>query len=74
MTLIDDAKHVLLRAWSVRWLLVANVLGVLPDLVSGIDAYVEPKTMVRILLIVNVCAMVSRFIKQENIPKGSGDA
>lgn len=71
MKIIDEWRHVLLKAWSVRWLLLANVLGALPELVSGLDQYLTPQAMVRLMLIVNIGALVSRFIKQDNIKPGA---
>lgn len=71
MTLIDDAKHVLFKAWSVRWILIANALGMAPSLVDGLDAYVSPHTMLLLMMLANCAALVSRFIKQDNIKPGA---
>jgi hypothetical protein len=73
MKLIDDAKEVLLKAWSVRWILVANALGAAPSLVDGLDSYVSAHTMLKVMILANFAALASRFIKQDNIG-GAGDA
>lgn len=67
MTLIDDAKEVLLKAWSVRWLLIANLLGMLPMLVDGMADYLSPRSALLLMLLANIAALVSRFIKQDNL-------
>jgi hypothetical protein len=68
MTLIDNWRHVLLKAWSVRWILVGNVLGALPLMIDGLDGVVSPRAYAGLVLAANVGALVSRFIKQDNIP------
>lgn len=72
MKLIDNAKHVFLRAWSVRWMLLANLLGAIPILIDGLEAYVSPKSFVKLMIAANVAALIARFIKQD-IP-GAKDA
>jgi hypothetical protein len=72
MRLIDNAKQVLLKAWSVRWILIANALGAAPALVDGLDDYVSPHTTMKLMLLTNIAALVSRFIKQDSV-SGPGD-
>ena len=72
MKLIDNWKQVLAKAWSVRWLLVANLLGAAPVLAEGLDEYVSPRSMLLVMLIANIAALVSRFIKQDLDKDGAG--
>jgi hypothetical protein len=66
--LIENWKHVLLKAWSVRWIVIANVLGAAPLAVDGLADAMSPRAYASIVLLANIAALVSRFIKQDNIP------
>lgn len=68
MKLIDDWKRVLLEAWSVRWIVLANLLGAAPMLIDGLDGQVKPRTLAVLVLLANVAALISRFIKQPEKP------
>lgn len=67
MTIIENWDHVLLKAWSVRWLLIGNLLGVLPMLFDGLASYVTPQQALVLTLISNMAALAARFIKQDNL-------
>lgn len=74
MTLIDNWQHVLLKAWSVRWIVIANVLGAAPLLIDGLSDVVSPRSYALLVLMANCAALVARFIKQDNIPAGKASA
>jgi hypothetical protein len=74
MKLIDDARRVLFKAWSVRWLLISNALGAAPALVEGLDDFISPRAALKLMLVANVAALVSRFIKQDVKADGSKPA
>jgi hypothetical protein len=65
MKLIDNWKAVLLKGWSIRWILLANVLGAMPMLIAGLDDYVSPHLMLRLMLAANCAAIIARFINQD---------
>jgi hypothetical protein len=65
--MIEEWKEVLLKAWSVRWIVFANALGAAPSLVDNLDAYVDPHTMIKVMMVANFLALMSRFMKQSNM-------
>lgn len=72
MKLIDDWRAVASKAWSVRWLLVANALAAAPMLTEGLDGVVSPRTFLLLTMLANMAALVSRFLKQGDAPEKPG--
>ena len=66
--LIEDWRRVATKAWSVRWLVLANALALAPEFVGGLNGVVDDRTMVRLVLVANIAALVSRFLKQPEKP------
>lgn len=65
MTLIEDWRHVLARAWSVRWIAASALLAAFPAFVDSVAVYVSPQTALKLTLAANVAALLARFIKQD---------
>lgn len=70
MQLIEDAKKVLLQAWSVRLSALAAVAGALAqfqDQLPAIQPYLPSKYLGAISITCAVAATAARLIKQESM-------
>lgn len=70
MTLIDDAKQVLLKAWSVRLALLAAAFSAAEVALPFFAPFLPPKTMAVMALLASAGAAVARVVAQ---PKMQND-
>lgn len=68
--LIDDWRDVAAKAWSVRWIVLGNLLALAPMLADGLDGVISDRAMLKVVLVTNIAALIGRFLKQP----GKGDA
>lgn len=64
MTLIDDAKQVLLKAWSVRLALLAAMFSAAEVALPFFAPFLPPKTMAVMALISSAGAAIARVVAQ----------
>lgn len=73
MTLIDNAREVLLKAWSVRLAALATVfslLDLLNQLLPFLTGVLPDKTLTAAAAVCGAATVVARFLKQQNmLPK-----
>lgn len=63
---VDDWKAVLKHAWSVRLMLLSSVLsGLSAALMFGGFLPIPPLALFILILVVNVAAVVARFVAQK---------
>ena len=74
MTLIDNAKEVLLKAWSVRLAALSamfSALDLLNQLLPFLTGVLPDKTLTAAAAVCGAGAVVSRFLKQQNMIPGA---
>lgn len=64
MTLIDDAKNVLLKAWSVRLALLGAAFSAAEVALPFFDPFFPPRTMAVLALIASAGAAIARVVAQ----------
>ena len=73
MTLIDNARDVLLKAWSVRLAALSalfSALDLINQLLPFLTGALPAKTLTVLAAFCGAAAVVSRFLKQQNmLPK-----
>ena len=70
MELIDNAKDVLLKAWSVRLALLSAVLSALEVALPFFTTFIPPHTMAILAVCTSAGAAVARIVAQPNsLPK-----
>ena len=73
MTLIDNAREVLLKAWSVRLAALSalfSALDLLNQLLPFLSGALPSKTLTVAAAVCGAAAVVARFLKQQNmLPK-----
>ena len=70
MTLIDDAKTVLLKAWSVRLALLGAVFSAAEVALPFFTPFVPPRTMAVLALLSSAGAALARVVAQPvSLPK-----
>lgn len=70
MELIQDAKDVLLRAWSVRLALLSAALSTLEVALPFFTTLIPPNTMAILAVCTSAGAAVARIVAQPNsLPK-----
>lgn len=70
MELIEDAKQVLLRAWSVRLALLSAALSALEVALPFFTTFIPPNTMAILAVCTSAGAAVARIVAQPNsLPK-----
>jgi len=70
MTLIDDAKNVLLKAWSVRLALLGAMFSAAEVALPFFDPFFPPRTMAVLALLASAGAAVARVVAQPvSLPK-----
>ena len=74
MTLIDNAKDVLLKAWSVRLAALSalfSALDLLNQLLPFLTSALPNKTLTTAAAFCGAGAVVARFLKQQNMIPGA---
>lgn len=70
MTLIDNAKEVLLKAWSVRLALLSAVLSAAEVALPFFTTFIPPNTMAILAVLTSAGAAIARLVAQpESLPK-----
>lgn len=70
MELIKDAKQVLLKAWSVRFILLAGALSGIEVVLPGLAEHFPPKTFAILTGLCTFAALVARVVAQPvSMPK-----
>lgn len=70
MELIEDAKQVLLKAWSVRLALLSAALSALEVALPFFTTFIPPNTMAILAVCTSAGAAVARIVAQPNsLPK-----
>lgn len=69
MKLIEDAKTVLLKAWSIRLALLAAVFSAAEVALPFFAPFVPPKTMAVLALIASAGAAIARVVAQPTLHK-----
>ena len=70
MTLIDDAKTVLLKAWSIRLALLGACFSAAEVALPFFTDFVPPRTMAALAIFASAGAAVSRLVAQPvSLPK-----
>ena len=64
MKLIDDARHVAMRAWSVRLALLSAAFGALELALPYLGAYLPPKLMAVLAVVTGIGSAVARLVDQ----------
>lgn len=64
MILIEDAKNVLLKAWSVRFILLAGALSGLEVVLPQLSAYFPAKTFTILSGLCTFAALIARVVAQ----------
>lgn len=74
MTLIDNARDVLLKAWSIRFILLAGALSGIEAILPELSAYFPPRTFTILSALCTAAALVARVIAQPvSLPKDKTD-
>lgn len=72
MTLIDNARDVLLKAWSVRFILLAGALSGIEVILPQLSESFPPKTFAILSGLCTFAALVARVVAQPvSLPKDS---
>ena len=70
MTLIDNAREVLLKAWSVRLALLSAVLSAAEVALPFFTTFIPPNTMAILAVLTSAGAAIARLVAQpESLPK-----
>ena len=70
MTLIDNAREVLLKAWSVRLALLSAVLSAAEVALPFFTTFIPPNTMAILAVLTSAGAALARLVAQpESLPK-----
>ena len=70
MTLIDNARDVLLKAWSVRLALLSAVLSAAEVALPFFTTFIPPNTMAILAVLTSAGAAIARLVAQpESLPK-----
>jgi len=64
MTLINDAKTVLLKAWSVRLALITALLSAAEVALPFFTDFIPPNTMAILAVITSASAAIARVVAQ----------
>lgn len=67
MTLIEDAKTVILKAWSVRLALLAALFSAAEVALPFFSPFMPPKTMAILALLASTGAAIARIVAQPKI-------
>jgi len=70
MKLINDAKTVLLKAWSIRLALLAAVFSAAEVALPFFAPFVPPKTMAVLALLASTGAAIARLVAQPALHGG----
>lgn len=74
MKLIEDAKNVLLHAWSVRLALLAAAFGAAEVALPFFAPFVPPKTMAILAALTSTAAAIARIVAQPDMHDKPGEA
>lgn len=74
MVLIDDAKTVLLKAWSVRLALLSAVFSAAEVALPYFSDFLPPHTMAILAVLASSGVALVRVIKQDNLGATDGSA
>lgn len=74
MKLIDDARGVLLKAWSVRLILLAGMLSGLEAALPALTDYFPPKSFAILSAVLSAAALIARVVAQPSSLPDKGDA
>lgn len=70
MTLIDNARDVLLKAWSIRLALLSAVLSAAEVALPFFTTFIPPNTMAILAVLTSAGAALARLVAQpESLPK-----
>ena len=70
MTLIDNAREVLLKAWSIRLALLSAVLSAAEVALPFFTTFIPPNTMAILAVLTSAGAALARLVAQpESLPK-----
>lgn len=70
MTLIDNAREVLLKAWSIRLALLSAILSAAEVALPFFTDFIPPHTMAILAVVTSAGAAVARLVAQPNsLPK-----
>ena len=70
MELIEDAKHVFMKAWSIRLALLSAIFSAAEVALPFFTEFVPPHTMAMLAVFTSAGAAVARLVAQPNsIPK-----
>lgn len=70
MRLLDDWKHLLCKAWSIRLALIAALLSAAEVALPLFPDYFERGTFAALSAITAVAALLARLFAQKTIPRG----
>lgn len=73
MNLVEDAKTILLKAWSVRLALLGAVFSAAEVALPYFDAFIPKHTMALLAVLASSGAAIARVIQQQSI-SGAKDA
>jgi len=72
MTLIDNAREVLLKAWSIRLALLSALLSAMEVALPFFTDFVPPNTMAVLAVLTSAGAAIARLVAQPNtLPKAT---
>jgi hypothetical protein len=75
MTLIDNARDVILKAWSIRFILLAGALTGIEVILPQLAEFFPPKTFTILSGLCTFAALVARVVAQPaSLPKGADGA
>ena len=72
MALIEDAKTVLMKAWSIRLALLAAAFSAAEVALPFFAPFVPPKTMAVLALIASAGAAIARVVAQPTMHPSKG--
>jgi len=66
VTLIDNAREVLLKAWSIRLALLSALLSAMEVALPFFTDFVPPNTMAVLAVLTSAAAAIARLVAQPN--------
>lgn len=70
MNLIDNAKEIAQKAWSVRLMLLSAAFSAAEALLPYFAPVLPPKTMALAAMVTALGGLAMRFVKQSNLNQG----
>lgn len=66
MTLIDNAKEVLFKAWSIRLALLSAIISAMEVALPFFTTFIPPNTMAILAVLTSAGAAIARLVAQPN--------